>query len=162
MSHPIASSPPPAESPPALANSEHPQVRRWPLVLFRIMVTIEAALALGQAVLAGSFLSGHYKALDLHNLNAGITTTVALVQIVAAVLLWRPGRGPGWPALVSTALLVVEVVQMTLGYTRTLAVHVPLGVLIVTSTLLMLVWAWRPAPGANRASRTEGARKESA
>ncbi|MDR3083433.1 MAG: hypothetical protein LBV60_21365 [Streptomyces sp.] len=147
------------------ANSERPRVRRWPWVLFRIMVTCEAALALGQAVLAGSFLSGHYKALSLHELNAGFTGGIVLLQVVAAVLLWRPGRGPGWPALVSTALLIVEGVQMEFGYSRTLAVHVPLGVLIVAATLLMLVWAWRPIPGAAHASRTEGtegAAKESA
>ncbi|OIJ89991.1 hypothetical protein BIV24_18670 [Streptomyces colonosanans] len=132
------------------------------MVLFRIAVTCEAALALGQAVLAGSFLSGHYEALKMHELNAAITVVVALALIVAAVLLWRPGRGPGWPALASAALLVSEGLQVGMGYNRTLAVHIPLGVGIVAATLLMLVWAWRPAPGADHASRTEDAAEESA
>jgi len=130
------------------------------LVFFRITVTCEAALALGQAVLAGSFLSGHYDALSQHELNAMLTGTVATVQLVAAILLWRPGRGPGWPAIASLVLLVTETVQITVGYGRELAVHVPLGVMIIAATLLMLVWAWRPA--ASRTEGTEGTGQESA
>jgi hypothetical protein len=121
--------------------------RPWTLALFRAVVTCEAALALGQAVLAGSFLSGHYQALDLHALNATATGSTALAQIVAALLLWRPGGGPRWPVLAGIALFGAEAGQIAMGYTRALAVHVPLGVAIIAATVLMLVWAWRPATG---------------
>ncbi|MFF8592193.1 hypothetical protein ACF061_12220 [Streptomyces sp. NPDC015220] len=126
-------------------------VRPWALALFRASVTCEAALALGQAVLAGSFLSGHYRALDLHALNATATGLTAVAQIVAALLLWRPGGGPGWPALAGIALFAAEAGQITMGYDRTLAAHIPLGVAIIACTFLMLVWAWRPAAGPDRA-----------
>lgn len=132
-------------------------------MLFRTVVTCEAALALGQAVLAGSFLSGHYGALDLHALNATATGLTAVAQTVAALLLWRPGGGPGWPAAATAVLFGAEAGQIAMGYRRVLAVHVPLGVAIVACTLLMLVWAWRPAAvpgpfsGAEHAERAEAA-----
>ncbi|MGW2857555.1 hypothetical protein ACWDAZ_38880, partial [Streptomyces sp. NPDC001215] len=41
--------------------------------------------------------------------------------------------------------------RIAMGYARVLAVHVPLGVPIIACTVLMLVWAWRPSAGPNRA-----------
>ncbi|MFE9453441.1 hypothetical protein [Streptomyces sp. NPDC006739] len=108
------------------------------------MVTCEAAFALGQAALAGSFLSGHYGALDLHALNATLTGLTAVVQTIAGVLLWRLGGGPAWPAWTSALLFAAEAGQIAMGYARVLAVHVPLGVTIIACIALMLVWVWRP------------------
>lgn len=86
-------------------NEERPHIRRWARLLFRTVVTCEAVLALGQAALAGSFLSGHYEALDLHAANATATGVTAIAQTISAVLLWRPGggrAGPPWRALHSS------------------------------------------------------------
>lgn len=121
-------------------------VRRWPILLFRTVVTCEAALAFLQAVLAGGFLSGHYGALNLHAVNAIVTTGVALVQTVIALLLWRLTGAAGKPAAMSMALFAAEAVQSTLGDNRILAVHVPLGVLIVVATVMMLGSVWRTTP----------------
>lgn len=118
--------------------------RRWPMTVFRIVITGEAVLALAQAALAGSFLSGNYGALHLHDLNGMIIEGVGLLQIIAGVLLWRPGGGRAWPAWTSALLVVAEDSQIGLGHDRTLAVHVPLGVTIIACIALMLVWAWRP------------------
>jgi hypothetical protein len=87
----------------------------------------------------------------LHELNAGIIHLVALVQLVVAILVWRPGRGPGWPGLASLALLLAEELQMGFGYARVLALHVPLGVASFGITVAMLVGTRRltrvdPAP----------------
>ncbi|MER7182384.1 hypothetical protein ABT404_23340 [Streptomyces hyaluromycini] len=153
----IASTSPPVQVLPPPANGGRPPVRRWALMLFRTVVTCEAVLALGQAVLAGSFLSGHYAALDLHALNATATGLTAVAQTAAALLLWRPGGGPGWPALASAALFGAEAGQIAMGYGRVLAVHVPLGVAIIACTVLMLVRAWRPAAAWTPPSRTESA-----
>ncbi|UXY18110.1 hypothetical protein N8I84_04750 [Streptomyces cynarae] len=152
MPNRIVPSPRPVADPPAPGDGGRHSVRPWALVLFRTVVTCEAVLAVGQAVLAGSFLSGHYGALDLHALNATATGLVAVAQIVASALLWRPGGGPGWPALTGIALFGAEAGQIAMGYARVLAVHVPLGVAIIACTLLMLVWAWRP----DRSRRAEG------
>lgn len=123
----------------------------WILWFFRVTVTLEIVLGLLQAAFAGSFLSGDYGALNMHAVNAGMLGTVAILMTVAAVLVWRPGGGPAWPALACGILVVAETVQTVLGYGRALAVHVPLGVSIIAAIALMFRWAWwgvdeRPAP----------------
>jgi hypothetical protein len=127
--------------------------RPWALWLFRVVVSVEAVLAMGQAVLAGGFLAGHYGMLDLHAANAAATAVTAVVLTVVAVVMWRPGGGAGWPAVACGALFAVEGVQMGLGYGRVLLVHVPLGVSIIVCITLLLVWAWRTPPGGGKNQR---------
>jgi hypothetical protein len=115
--------------------------------VFRVVVSVEAALAVGQPVLAGGFLSGHYAMLALHAANATATGLTAIAMTATGVLLWRPGRGPLWPALASAALFGLEAVQIILGYGRVLAVHIPLGVAIIACLALLLAWAWRAPAG---------------
>lgn len=117
--------------------------RPWTLWLFRIVVSVAALSAFVQAVLAGGFLSGHFGMLAMHRDNSTIAVVAALVMVVCGVLLWRPGGGPVWPAVVSAAVLVAETVQAFLGYSRVLSVHVPLGVLTVAAFPLLLVSIWR-------------------
>jgi hypothetical protein len=109
------------------------------------VVTIETMLGLAQALLAGEFLSGHYHGLSAHAHNAVALGVGGGLLAIAAILLWRPGRGPWWPALTCLLLLAAIGAQIRLGYGRVLAVHIPLGVTIITSFALMLAWAWRPA-----------------
>jgi hypothetical protein len=135
----------------AASRAERAKPPSWPLWLFRVIVTVEAVLAFDQAVFAGQFISGDYGALNSHAANAGITGTVLIIEAVAGVLLWRPGRGPAWPIWAALGLVVMAGVQTALGYGRVLAVHVPLGVTIIVLDVLMLVWCWRYRP--NRASK---------
>jgi hypothetical protein len=108
-----------------------------------VAITCEAVFALAQAVLAGGFLAGHYDFLAMHKENATITGIAGIVVILTAVLLWKPGGGPGWPIAVSAVLFAAEAGQIILGYGRVLAVHVPLGVLIIVGIGTLLMWAWR-------------------
>lgn len=80
----------------------------------------------------------------MHRTNATVTGVAAVVMTLIAVLVWRPGRGPWWPAPVSAGLFGVEALQIVLGYARTLAVHVPLGVAIITALVLLSVRDRRP------------------
>lgn len=112
--------------------------------MFRTTVTTEALLAFVQPVLIGGFLQGHYGSLQLHKENATFTGVAAMVMLLAAVLQWRPGRGPAWPVFASLTVVAAIVVQIIMGYARTLAVHVPLGVLIITGDVLLLAWVWKP------------------
>ena len=114
----------------------------------RVIVLLHATLVLAQAAFAGQFLAGHAAWLRVHETNAGIIHLVAFVQLVAAILVWRPGRGPGWPALASLTLLLAEEFQLGFGYARLLALHVPLGVAIFGLTVVMVV-------GTGRLTRTE-------
>jgi hypothetical protein len=118
----------------------------WPAWVFRIVVTAQAVLAFNQAVFAGRFINGDYGAVATHSTGAGVMELVLMVEMVAAVLLWRPGRGPGWPILAALSLFLLVGVQIALGFSRALAVHVPLGVTIIVLDTLMLVWAWRYRP----------------
>ena len=133
----------------------------------RAVALAHAALVLAQAAFAGRYLGGDAASLRLHERNAELIVTLALVQLVLAVLVWRPvrgrsgrgrgrrptagspavaagpGRGPGWPALASLALWLAEVAQMSLGYGRVLGVHVPLGVAIFGLTVALAIGTWR-------------------
>jgi hypothetical protein len=62
---------------------------------------------------------------------------------VAAVLLWRLGRGVGWPALVSLAVLLLGFVQSMLGGSGAVAAHVPLGMALFGLSVWLVVWSWR-------------------
>lgn len=127
---------------------------RW---LLRTVMTLHAVDVFLQAVFAGRFLSGDYGMLGAHGTNAFVVVIIGLVQVILAVLYWRPGRGPGWPALATAGLLVAESIQMELGFTRIIGVHVPLGVAIVSAAILMLVWAWGRSFGRRRtAGRSTG------
>jgi hypothetical protein len=113
----------------------------------RAVASVHATLVLLQAAFAGRFLAGDAAGLRLHERNADLIVTLALVQLVVALLAWRPGRGPGWPALASLALLVAEVTQMAFGYEGRLAVHVPLGVFIFGLAVALALASWRrPRP----------------
>jgi hypothetical protein len=118
--------------------------RGWAIWLFRLVVTITMVLAFLQAPLAGSFLSGRFGALALHKDNSTVIAIAAVVLAVSGVLLWRPGRGPGWAAVVGILFLAAIVLQTVLGYQRVLSVHVSLGVAIIALLVLLAVWAWRP------------------
>jgi hypothetical protein len=122
--------------------------RTGPLALLRAVVTVHALAVFAQPVLAGQFLDGNAAMVEVHGGVAILIELVGLVQIPAAVLLWRPGRGPLWPVGISVLLFFVEGMQVGFGYTRMLALHVPLGVTIVAVMLLLLVWVWRPRLGA--------------
>jgi hypothetical protein len=114
----------------------------------RVVVLLHTALILAQAAFAGQFLAGDGAWVRVHEANAGIIHMVGFFQLVLAVLVWRPGRGPGWPALASLALLLAEELQLGFGYARILALHVPLGVAIFGLAVAILV-------GTRRLTRVE-------
>jgi hypothetical protein len=111
----------------------------------RAVVLVHAAMVLAQAAFAGRFLAGDAAGLRAHETNAGLIELVALLQLVLAVAVWRPGRGPGWPAVASLALLLAEGFQIGMGYEGRLAVHVPLGVAIFGLLVASAVGSWRLA-----------------
>ena len=119
---------------------------------FRAVVLAHAALVLIQAAFAGRYLGGDAAGLRAHERNAELIATVALIQLLVAVIVWRPGRGPGWPALASLVLLAAEVTQIGFGYGRRLALHVPLGVAIFGLTVALALACWRLARPAREGS----------
>jgi hypothetical protein len=125
----------------------------WPARLaLRSVVTLFALAVFAQAVLAGRFLSGDFLMLDAHLINSQVVGAIGIAQVVAAVLYWRPGGGPGWPALACLGLFVALPAQIATGLLRIVGVHVPLAVVITVAAALLLTWAWRPSFGRRRAT----------
>ncbi len=111
---------------------------RWSL---RVGFGVQAGLAAAQPMLAGSYLSGNLDAISVHSAIGGNLPVVGFLALILAVLHWRPGRGPAWPALTMVVLSVLIVVQANAGYSRTLGLHIPLGVAIVGTTVGLFGWS---------------------
>jgi hypothetical protein len=122
------------------------RVPRWPYVLLRGTTTSLAVLAVAQAVIAGSFLSGHYDALTVHLVTAMVMTALTVAQAVTVVFVRRAG-GPRSVMLIGLLLPLLVAGQGGLGMGRVLGLHVPLGVMLVVGVLRLTAWAWRtPLP----------------
>jgi hypothetical protein len=114
------------------------------LVVLRVVAVAHAVAVCLQPVLAGAYLNGSGAALRLHEpIGLGLAF-LCLGQVVLATIYWRSG-GRGWTVLVSLLLLTAEALQISMGYTRRLAIHIPLGITIVALVCAFAVWTFRPA-----------------
>ncbi|GAB2924519.1 hypothetical protein ACFMQL_31205 [Nonomuraea fastidiosa] len=103
----------------------------------RLAVTAQAAALLVAAAFAGQ-AAGNAAMAEAHIMAGMVVHVVAFVQIVLAVLFWRPGGGAGGPALGSIALFAVGLAQHV-----TLPVaHPPSGVILLVLILALLFWVW--------------------
>jgi hypothetical protein len=100
---------------------------------------------LAQALFAGMFIGGDAAMRSVHGTGAFVVLVLGLLQLVVAVLYWRPWRGSGFPALLSLVLLLAVVVQSITGGSGVTAVHVPLGMAMFGLVIWLTVWALRPA-----------------
>ncbi|WP_133907935.1 hypothetical protein [Actinophytocola oryzae] len=123
------------------AKVRQPRVSLWSL---RIVATVNLVLVLLQPVFAGLFLTGDVDAIDLHSTTATVVVFVELALVGVAVG-YLVARGRRWVLPATVVLLAAAVLQAFLGYTRTLAFHVPLGVAIVTASVFLGIWVWMPA-----------------
>ncbi len=109
-----------------------------------VALVVNAALLwlaiLVQAAFAGSSLNGASDALARHEANAAVIGFGALGQLVLATLAALAGHAR-WPVVASAVIFFAVGNQISLGYARDLAVHVPLGVAVFggqTATVLSL------------------------
>jgi hypothetical protein len=130
------------------------------LVLLRSMLVLHAAAVVTQPVMAGMYLNGEVDAMNVHSPIGSTLWMITMLQILVALLYWRPGGGRLWPLLATVVLFFAEFTQMTLGHTRTLAVHVPLGVSIVVGVVLFTVWSFRPAARRPRPAKARSRQPE--
>jgi hypothetical protein len=63
--------------------------------------------------------------------------------LVGGLFVWRPGHGPARPAGLCALAVLLCPVQIVVGFTRTLIVHIPLGVALVALVIWIGVAAWR-------------------
>jgi hypothetical protein len=118
---------------------------RWPLRGVAILMTV---MLFAQPLLVGLFLGGDFSKLATHATVGGLAVAMTMLQLVAAVLAWKPGGLPGWVVAVAAAMVVGAVVQIAAGYQRNLGLHVPLGVALAAAGLLILSRAWWPTRSA--------------
>lgn len=115
----------------------------------RVVVVAHAAALVVAASLAGQAVQAGGGAMAESHVMAGMLShLVAIVQVVIAVLVWRPGRGAGWPALASVVLLAAEMAQHFTW--ESLGAHLPNGVVMFGLTIAILVWAWSPGSARRR------------
>ncbi|MEU6717214.1 hypothetical protein ABZ897_37615 [Nonomuraea sp. NPDC046802] len=122
------------------------QVPSGLLYALRVAVVAQAAALLVAASLAGQAVAAGDA--ESHVMAGMVVHLVALVQIVLAVLVWRPGRGAGWPALACVALFVVGLAQHFTWLW--LGTHVPTGVILFGLIVAVLIWAWSPKAARRR------------
>jgi hypothetical protein len=126
----------------APAGVRRPVISLW---LLRGALTAHLLAVLCQPVLAGMFLTGDVDAIGVHGAIASVVGLITLVTTVLAVGYVVGGHGRVWILPVLVALFVVEVVQIVVGYSRFLQVHVPLGVTVVVLSVLLAAWVWTPS-----------------
>lgn len=116
----------------------------WAVWSLRSIALVVAVLVFLQPVFAGLFVTGDVGMLRLHSTTAGFITVMAFVQVIAATLLWRPGRGAVWPIWVALAFFVGAEAQGAFGYARAIGMHIPLGVLMFGASVVMVIATWSP------------------
>lgn len=113
------------------------------LWLLRATLLLHAALALAQPVSAGSYLSGNFDVLATHDSIGVLLVPATVVWGAAAVGHVAANRGAGWPLLLFVPVVfMAEGIQVGMGHQRNLAVHIPLGVLIVLTAVLLAAWSF--------------------
>lgn len=126
---------------------ERPVTRRPRLTLWllRLVLTVYLVAVAFQPVLAGMFLTGDVDAIAMHGTIGGSLAFVGLLIIGATVLYVLGGRGKLWVLPVAVSLFLASGIQIGMGYSRSLQIHIPLGVAIVTASVLLAVWVWSPS-----------------
>ncbi|UMP03342.1 hypothetical protein [Amycolatopsis sp. EV170708-02-1] len=111
--------------------------------LLKVSTVLLAATLLVQGITAGQLLSGGGGG-SVHHATGPLVTAAMIVQIVAALLVWRVGRGSARHAAISAILLVLIGVQFVVGGSGDLAVHAPLGVALFGASTVLVAQVWSP------------------
>jgi hypothetical protein len=112
------------------------------LNVLRATAGVHAVAICLQPVFAGVYLNGSPSGLRMHEpIGLGIAF-LGLFQLLVATIWWRSGGR--WTAPVVSLLIIAgEVVQISMGYSRQLAIHIPLGIALVAGTVAFAVWTIR-------------------
>jgi hypothetical protein len=112
---------------------------RW---VFRVAITLAAAVYLFQAVSAGQFLDGDYAFLGIHQLGTTVADALMFVALVSTGCLKWVARGPVTPFLAVLATMAVSQGQAAAGAARLIWLHVPLGVVLIGLAGALAWGAW--------------------
>ncbi|ADB34961.1 hypothetical protein Kfla_5957 [Kribbella flavida DSM 17836] len=112
------------------------------LGVLRAVAVLHAVTVCLQPLLAGIYLNGSTAAARLHG-PVGLTAAgLCATQLTLAILWWR-ASGPGWPVVLSAAVLAGEALMIHAGFGRELALHLPIGMAVVAGSVSFAAWAAR-------------------
>ncbi len=120
----------------------------------RILSTLLIGFAVGQAGLGSGYLDGEANALLIaHATNAFAVLVLTLLSAVFGFNYRRSG-GPGWAFFLPLALLIMSLVQITLGFAEIRGFHVFWGVLYLCLATAYCSYTWRHKPSDTARSTT--------
>ncbi len=110
----------------------------------RLMSTVLLAFAVGQAGLGSGYLDGGRGLLIAHATNA---FAVVVLTVLAAVFgsSYRRGGGPAWTFYLPAALVMMALIQLSLGFAGVRSGHVFWGVLFLSTVTTYCSYTWRLA-----------------
>jgi len=112
------------------------------LAVLRLIAVLHAIAICVQPIAIGSYLNGSLTGLRIHEPVGIALTFVGLGQLVVAIVYWRSGGHPAAP--VAAALIMsAEAVQAAMGFNKQLAIHIPLGIALIGSTVGFAIWSCR-------------------
>jgi len=130
-----------------------PLITLW---LLRLAVTAHLVAVLAQPILAGRYLTGDVDAITAHGAVGTALAALDLLVIAAAAVYVVGGHGALWVLPAAVLLFLAVGLQIGMGFARQLGVHVPLGVGIVTASVLLTAWVWAPSARRARVVRPRG------
>lgn len=114
-------------------------------MVLRVTAGLHAVVICLQPVFAGIYLDGSPGGMRMHEPTGLAIVFLGLAQLLVATIWWRAG-GRWQAAAVSLLIWVGEVVQVSMGYSRQLAIHIPLGIALVATTVALAFWINRRRP----------------
>jgi hypothetical protein len=112
------------------------------LIALRVVAGVHAVAICLQPLFAGIYLNGSGSAMRMHEPLGLALTFTGFLQLLVATIWWRSGGRAVAPA-VSLLILLGEVFQVAMGYSRQLAIHIPLGIALVATTVAFAFWVNR-------------------
>lgn len=122
------------------------------LTALRLVAGLHAVAICLQPILAGVYLNGSGPAMRLHEPIGLALTFLGLIQLLIATIWWRAG-GPIFAPAATLLITLGEVLQVSMGYSRQLAIHIPLGIALVATAIAYAVWTARQRPVSRPRSR---------
>jgi hypothetical protein len=119
------------------------------LTVLRVTAGLHAVVICLEPVFAGIYLNGSPGGMRMHEPTGLAIVFLGFAQLLIATIWWRAG-GRWQAAAVSLLILAGEVVQVAMGYSRQLAIHIPLGIALVAGAVAAALWINR-----QRASRRQ-------
>ncbi|MBB2915456.1 hypothetical protein FHS43_006776 [Streptosporangium becharense] len=118
------------------------------LYCLRILTVAQAVGLVAAASFSGHAAQGAGAPVGADAMAGTAVHLIALLQVGAAVLVWRPGRGAGWPAAASAGLFLAGTGRHP-GW-ETLGIRLPGDLILFGLSMVVLVWAWSPGAAVRR------------